>query len=146
MIINNMTNVIKNLEHSKSIGDIIDDLNELILTLGGRNHPEQVEHVPEQDKAPTVTPVQTKTETNDKTVTVTKPRPATGSPHPRAPVVGPPSESEPKQTKATNLKVPGREKVECRCGLMVCNAAMSRHEKGAKHKEAMTKKEKTEMK
>ena len=60
MIINNMTNVIKNLEHSKSIGDIIDDLNELMITLRGRNHdiidepeqvktetkPEQVEHVP----------------------------------------------------------------------------------------------------
>ena len=46
MIINNMTNVIKNLEQSKRICDIIDDLNELILTLG-RNHditdePEQV--------------------------------------------------------------------------------------------------------
>ena len=47
---------------------------------------------------------------------------------------------------ATKTPAPGREKVECRCGLMVCNAAMSRHEKGAKHKEAMTKKEKTEMK
>ena len=33
MIINNMTNVIKNLEQSKSVCDIIDDLNELILTL-----------------------------------------------------------------------------------------------------------------
>ena len=64
MIINNMTKVIKNLEQSKRICDIIDDLNELILTLGGRNHLEQVEHVPEQDKAATVTPVQT----NDKTV------------------------------------------------------------------------------
>ena len=64
MIINNMTNVIKNLEQSKRICDIIDDLNELILTLGGCNHPEQVEHVPEPDKATTVTPVQT----NDKTV------------------------------------------------------------------------------
>jgi len=47
---------------------------------------------------------------------------------------------------STKTPAPGRGKVECRCGLMVCNAAMSRHEKGAKHKEAMTKKEKTEMK
>jgi hypothetical protein len=29
---------------------------------------------------------------------------------------------------------------------MICNAAMSRHEKGTKHKEAMAKKEKTELK
>ena len=36
MIINNMTNVIKNLEQSKRICDIIDDLNELISTLRGR--------------------------------------------------------------------------------------------------------------
>ena len=44
MIINNMTNVIKNLEQSKRICDIIDDLNELILTLGGlgmTNRPRQ---------------------------------------------------------------------------------------------------------
>jgi hypothetical protein len=64
MIINNMTNVIKNLEQSKRICDIIDDLNELILTLGGRKHdeptetkPEQVEHV-----------IHVHTETKDKTV------------------------------------------------------------------------------
>ena len=44
MIINNMTNVIKNLEQSKCICDIINDLNELILTLG-RNH--DMKHVPE---------------------------------------------------------------------------------------------------
>ena len=58
MIINNMTNVIKNLEQSKRICDIIDDLNELILTLGGRKHdetkPEQVEHVPDKAKDKTV--------------------------------------------------------------------------------------------
>ena len=56
MIINNLTNVIKNLEQSKRIYDIIiDDLNELILTFRGRNHdiidkPEQVntETKPEQ--------------------------------------------------------------------------------------------------
>ncbi len=82
MIINNMTNVIKNLEHPKRICDIIDDLNELILTLGGCNHDivqqkhetktEQVEHVPEQDKAPTVTPVQIMTETQPKAEPVQK--------------------------------------------------------------------------
>jgi hypothetical protein len=44
------------------------------------------------------------------------------------------------------MKAPGRGKVECQCGLMICGAAMSRHEKGTKHKEAMTKKEKTELK
>ncbi len=38
MLFNNMTNAIKNLEQSKSIRDIIDDLNDLILTLGGRKH------------------------------------------------------------------------------------------------------------
>jgi hypothetical protein len=143
MIINNMTNVIKNLEQSKCICDIIDDLNKLILTLGGRNHPEQVEHVPEPDKATTVTPVQT----NDKTVMKPAAQPAAAQPA----AAGQPSESKPvqKQAKAktvTKAPVPGRGKVECRCGLMVCSAAMSRHEKGAKHKEAMTKKEKTEMK
>jgi hypothetical protein len=143
MIINNMTNVIKNLEQSKRICDIIDDLNELILTLGGRNHPEQVEHVPEQDKAATVTPVQT----NDKTVM----KPAAQPPAAQPAAAGQPSESKPvqKQAKAktvTKAPAPGRGKVECRCGLMVCSAAMARHEKGAKHKEAMTKKEKTEMK
>ena len=136
MIINNMTNVIKNLEQSKSICDIINDLNELILTLGGHNHdiidepehetkPEQVKHVPELNKVVTVTPVQIKTETKAKAEPVPK------------------AEQAHKKTKAP---APGRGKVECRCGLMVCNAAMSRHEKGAKHKEAMTKKEKTEMK
>ena len=149
MIINNMTNVIKNLEQSKRICDIIDDLNELILTLGGRNHPEQVEHVPERayasehDKAVTVTPVQT----NDKTVM----KPAAQPPAAQPAAAGQPSESKPvqKQAKAktvTKAPAPGRGKVECCCGLMVCSAAMSRHEKGAKHKEAMTKKEKTEMK
>ena len=164
MIINNMTNVIKNLEQSKRICDIIDDLNELISTLG-RNHditdePERVEHVPEPVKAVTVTRVHT--ETKDKTVThvhtevktVMAPRPPsppTGPP--TGPAAGPPSESKPaqKQAKAKTVTkapapAPGRGKVECRCGLMVCNAAMSRHEKGAKHKEAMTKKEKTELK
>ena len=155
MIINNMTNVIKNLEQSKRICDIIDDLNELILTLGG-NHditdePEQVKHVPEL-KAVTVTPVQKMTK--DKTVMKPAAQPVAAQPvaAPRA-AAGPPSESKPeqKQTKAkaktvTKAPAPSRGKVECRCGLMVCNAAMSRHEKGAKHKEAMTKKEKTEMK
>jgi hypothetical protein len=33
MVFNNMTNANKNLNQSKSIYDIIDDLNELILTL-----------------------------------------------------------------------------------------------------------------
>ena len=154
MIINNMTNVIKNLEQSKRICDIIDDLNKLILTLGGRKHdepehvktetkPEQVEHVPEREPVKVVA-VHTET-TKDKTVTMMKdpvspPRPAAGLL----------SESKPvqKQAKTKTLTkapapAPGRGKVECRCGLMVCNAAMARHEKGAKHKEAMTKKEKT---
>jgi len=126
MIINNMTNVINNLEQSKSFSDIIDDLNKLILSLGGCNHdiitevvsvpPVQIKTEKKTKAEPTVTPVQIKTEKKTK--------------------------AEPK----TVTKAPGREKVECRCGLMVCNAAMSRHEKGAKHKEAMTKKEKTEMK
>ncbi len=136
---------IKNLEQSKCICDIIDDLNKLILTLGGRKQdetkPEQVEHVPvEHGKAVTVTPVQTKTGT----MTVTKH-------HPAAPAAGQPSESKAvqKQAKAktvTKAPAPGRGKVECRCGLMACNAAMARHEKGAKHKEAIAKKEKTEKK
>jgi hypothetical protein len=130
MIINNMTNVIKNLEQSKSVCEIIDDLNELILTLRGRNHDME----PEPVKAVTVTPVQIMTETKPKAEPVQKQ-----------------TKTEPvqKQTKAktvTKAPAPGRGKVECRCGLMVCSAAMSRHEKGAKHKEAMTKKEKTEMK
>ncbi len=66
MLFNKMTYVIKNPEQSKSVCDIIDDLNELISTLRGRNHDilsEQVEHVLEPDKAATVTPVQMKTET-----------------------------------------------------------------------------------
>ncbi len=75
VIINNMTNVIKNLEQSKRICDTINDLNELISTLG-RNHditdePEQVIHVPEPVKAVTVTPVQIKM-TAETTVTVMK--------------------------------------------------------------------------
>ena len=82
---------------------------------------------------------------------VAAPRAAAGPPS--VPAAGPPSESKPaqKQAKAKTVTkapapAPGRGKVECRCGLMICNAAMSRHEKGAKHKEAMAKKEKTEMK
>jgi len=144
MIINNMTNVVKNLEHPKRICDIIDDLNKLILTLGGCNHDiiDQPKHETktEQDKAPTVTPVQIKTETKDKTVMKLAAQPA---------AVVPPVQklAKVKQVKtATKTPSPGRGKVECRCGLMVCNASMSRHEKGAKHKEAMTKKEKTELK
>ena len=70
MIINNMTNVIKNLEQSKRICDIIDDLNKLILTLGGRKHDEPTETKPEQEhvsiKAVTVTPVHIMTETKPK--------------------------------------------------------------------------------
>ena len=156
MIINNMTNVIKNLEQSKRICDVIDDLNELILTLRGRNHDME----PEPVKAVTMTPVQIMTETKQKaepvqkqtkaeknTVTVMKPAAQPVAAQPAA--VVPPAKPVKKQAKAktvTKAPAPGREKVECRCGLMVCNAAMSRHEKGAKHKEAMTKKEKTEMK
>jgi hypothetical protein len=154
MIINNMTNVIKNLEQSKRICDIIDDLNKLILTLGGRKHdepehvktetkPEQVEHVPEREPVKVVA-----VHTKDKTVTMMK-----DPVSPPRPAAGPPSESKPvqKQAKTKTLTkapapAPGRGKVECRCGLMVCNAAMSRHEKGTKHNEAMAKKEKTEMK
>ncbi len=37
MVFNNMTNAIKNLNQSKSICDIFDDLNKLILTLKGHN-------------------------------------------------------------------------------------------------------------
>ena len=139
MLFNNMTNVIKNLEQPKRICDIIDDLNKLILTLGGCNHDIIVQPKHEtktEQEAPTVMPVQIKTETKDKTVT----QPA---------AVVPPVQklAKVKQVKtATKTPSPGRGKVECRCGLMVCNASMSRHEKGAKHKEAMTKKEKTEMK
>jgi hypothetical protein len=165
MLFNNMTNVIKNLEQSKSVCDIIDDLNEHILTLRGRKHdiinepeqvktPEQLKHVPEPVKAVTVTPEQVKTVTPEQVKTVTKKaatRPAAGSPRPAA--AGSPSESDPvqKQTKAKAVMkapapAPGRGKVECQCGLMICCAAMSRHGKGTKHKEAMTKKEKTEMK
>ena len=72
-----------------------------------------------------MTPVQIKTEIKDKTVT---------------------PKTETKAESKAMTKAQGRGKVECRCGLMVCNASMSRHEKGAKHKEAMTKKEKTELK
>ena len=126
MIINNMTNVIKNLEQSKRICDIIDDLNKLILTLGGRKHdePEYVktetkpEHVPV--KAVTVTHVHT--ETKDKTVMKPAAQPATAQP-----AAGPPSESKPvqKQAKAktvTKAPAPGRGKVECRCGLTPADA------------------------
>jgi len=138
-----MTNVIKNLEQSKRICDIIDDLNELILTLGGRKHdetkPEQVEHVPDKAK--------------DKTVMKPAAQPVAAQPVAAQPAaVVPPAKPVKKLAKTEQVKTttktpaPGRGKVECRCGLMVCNAAMSRHEKGAKHKEAMTKKEKTEMK
>ena len=146
MLFNNMTNVIKNLEQPKRICDIIDDLNKLILTLGGCNHDiiDQPKHETktEQDnlKAPTVTPVQIKTETKDETVMKPVSQPE---------AVVPPVQklAKVKQVKtATKTPSPGRGKVECRCGLMVCNASMSRHEKGAKHKEAMTKKEKTELK
>jgi hypothetical protein len=203
MLFNNMTNAIKNLEQSKSIRDIIDDLNKLILTLGGRKH-----DIIGPVKAVSVTHVVT----NDVTVIMTtkvvpvspfsspmtgppgspvvgseSPRslvadppgflaagppgsPVVGSESPRSlvagpprapaatgpptgPAAGPPSESKPvqKQAKAKTVTkapapAPGRGKVECRCGLMICNAAMSRHEKGAKHKEAMAKKQKTEMK
>ena len=65
MIINNMTNVIKNLEQSKRVCDIIDDLNELILTLRGRNHDIMNEVI-------TVTPVQIMTETKPKAEPVQK--------------------------------------------------------------------------
>ena len=145
MIINNMTNVIKNLEQSKSVCDIIDDLNELILTLRGRNHDIMNEVV-------TVAPVQIKTETKpaepvqkqikaETKNTVTVPA-AAGPPRPAVPGPRP----EPVQKNQTKAPTQGREKIECQCGLMVCNAAISRHEKGTKHKEAMAKKEKTEMK
>ena len=136
MIINNMTNVIKNLEQSKRICDIIDDLNELILTLRGRNHdimdepvqvktetkPEQVEHVPDKAK--------------DKTVMKPAAQPVAAQPVAAQPAaVVPPAKPVKKLAKEEQVKTstktpaPGRGKVECRCGLMVCSAAMSRHEK-----------------
>jgi hypothetical protein len=127
---------------------------------------------PEPVKAVTVTPVQVKTETKpaepvqkqtkaepvqkqtkaetNNTVTVMKPAAQPVAAQPAA--VVPPAKPVKKLAKEEQVKTstktpaPGRGKVECRCGLMVCSAAMSRHEKGAKHKEAMTKKEKTEMK
>ena len=155
MIINNMTNVIKNLDEHVTYHDIIDDLNELIFTLRGRNHDIMNEVI-------TVTPVHIMTETKPKTEPVqkqTKAEPvqkqtkaetkntvtvpaAAGPPRPAVPGPRP----EPVQKKQTKAPTPGREKVECQCGLMVCNAAISRHEKGTKHKEAMAKKEKTELK
>ena len=70
MVFNNMTNAIKNQEQSKSVSDIIDDLNKLILTLGGCNHDiiDQPKHETktELNKATTVTPVQIKTESKTK--------------------------------------------------------------------------------
>ena len=146
IIFDNMTYVIKNLEQSKSIRDIIDDLNKLILTLRGRNH--DITDEPESVKMVTVTvatPVQiktdtvTKAETKDKTMTKAEP-------------VQKQTKAETKDKTVTKKKTDsdakalGRVKVECRCGLMICSAAMSRHEKGTKHNEAMTKKEKTELK
>jgi hypothetical protein len=100
----------------------------------------------------TVAPVQIKTETKpaepvqkqtkaETKNTVTVPA-AAGPPRPAVPGPRP----EPVQKNQTKAPTPGREKIECQCGLMVCNAAISRHEKGTKHKEAMAKKEKTEMK
>ena len=80
LIFNNMINVIENLEHPKSISDIINDLNELILTLNVRNNDiiDEVETVtPEHNKtetnmnAETVTFEQIKTETKTKAGTVT---------------------------------------------------------------------------
>jgi len=133
-------------------------LNKLVLTLGGCNHDiiDQPKHETktEQDKAPTVTPVQIKTETKDETVTPVQIKTETKDETVMKPVSQPEAVVPPvqklakvKQVKtATKTPSPGRGKVECRCGLMVCNASMSRHEKGAKHKEAMTKKEKTELK
>ena len=59
-----MINVIENLEHPKSISDIINDLNELILTLNVRNNDII-------DEVETVTPEQKKTETKTKAETVT---------------------------------------------------------------------------
>ncbi len=110
MIINNMTNVIKNLEQSKRICDIIDDLNKLILTLGGRKHdepehvktetkPEQVEHVPEREPVKAVTVTYVHTETKDKTVTMMKERLhsqayASEPLSPPRPAAGPPSKSK----------------------------------------------------
>ena len=47
-IFNNMTNAIKNLEQSKSISNIIDDLDELIFTLSGRNHARIDVHEPDK--------------------------------------------------------------------------------------------------
>ena len=151
MVFNNMTNVIKNLEQCKSISDIINDLNELMLTLRARNHniidePEQVEHEPKQEikaeqvehvpkqetKAEQVEHVHKQTKTEHKTVTKAEPVQK--------------KEKAGQVKKKTKAPTPGRGKIECRCGLMICNAAMSRHEKGSKHKEAMAKKEKTEMK
>ena len=145
MIFNNMTNVIKNLEQCKSISDIINDLNELMLTLRARNHniidePEQVEHVPKQETKPEqVEHVHKQTKTEHKTVTKAEPV----QKQVKAETKDKKTEQVKKKTKAPT---PGRGKIECRCGLMVCNAAMSRHEKGSKHKEALAKKEKTEIK
>ena len=64
LIFNNMINVIENLEHPKSISDIINDLNELILTLNVRNNDII-------DEVETVTPEHIKTETNMNAETVT---------------------------------------------------------------------------
>ena len=80
LIFDSMINVIENLEHPKSISDIINDLNELILTLNVRNNDiiDEAETVtPEHIKtetnmiAETVTPEQIKTETKTKAETVT---------------------------------------------------------------------------
>ena len=156
-----MINVIENLEHPKSISDIINDLNELILTLHVRNNDII-------DEVETVTPEHIKTETNMNAETVTKAEPVknqikaetmtkikTDTKTKAEPVkkqmkaeTVTKTKAEPVQKNQTSSKAPapGRGKIECKCGLMVCNASMTRHEKGTKHKEAMAKKEKTEMK
>ena len=141
MIINNMTNVVKNLEQSKRICDIIDDLNKLILTLRGCEHDTTDEPV----KTVTVTPVHMTAET---TVTILKevpvspprsvaapraaagpmvgslsesPRPAAAAGPPSSPAAGPPSESKPvqKQAKAktvTKAPAPSMRADDMQCG------------------------------
>ncbi len=142
-VFNNMTNAIINLIQSKCICDIIHDSNELILTLRGRNH-----HI-----TVTMTPVQIKTETKQKAKTkdnnMTKAKPVQKQTETKDKIVTKAIQKKPTKAPApapAPAPMPGRGKVECQCGLMICCAAMSRHEKGTKHKEAMAKKEKTEMK
>ena len=144
--LSNMTNFIENLNKLKTIIDIVEDLDSLLMNLRMRLEACNQE-APEEQKSSVDEKQVIQTDDLLKTDEIKKVNRVVNVQCDRPKVAPPPaikSSSEPL------LKVvkPGvtKQKEECECGIMVCKSAMSKHIKGVKHSDALREKNRVEEK